>query len=135
MVAAAPAPREVAGDAPPEGGLRGLLGAAIDTLRTRLDLAAVEVEIVLRTLVHIVVWAVAAACCVLFAMFFGVTAVILALWDTHRMVALLAGSLVFVGLAVVCGWVAARTLRTQPGMLEGTLEQLKEDRHHDGGAP
>ena len=134
MAAAAPAPREAAGDTPPEG-LRGLVGAGIDALRTRLDLAAVELEIVLRTLLRVLVWAVGAVCCVLLALFFGVTAVIMALWDTHRMLALLGGSLVFVALAALFGWRAARALRTQPGMLEGTLELLKEDRHRGGGSP
>jgi uncharacterized membrane protein YqjE len=134
MAATAPAPREAAVDSPPEG-LRGLLAAGIDALRTRLDLAAVELEIVLRTLVRVLVWAVGAVCCVLLALFFGVTALIMALWDTHRMLALLGGSLVFVALAAICGWLAARTLRTQPGMLEGTLEQLREDRHRTGGSP
>ena len=134
MAAAAPAPREAAGDTPPEG-LRGLFSAGIEALRTRLDLAAVELEIVLRTLLRVLVWAVGAICCVLLALFFGVTAAILALWDTHRMLGLLGGSLVFIVLAALFGWLAARALRRQPGMLEGTLGQLKEDRHHGGGAP
>jgi uncharacterized membrane protein YqjE len=134
MAAAAPAPREAAGDSPTEG-LRGLLGAGIEALRTRLDLAAVELEIVLRTLLRVLVWAVGAVCCVLLALFFGVTAVILSLWDTHRMLALLGGSAVFIALAALFGALAARTLRRQRGMLEDSLEQLKEDQHHGGGSP
>jgi uncharacterized membrane protein YqjE len=134
MAAAAPAPREAAGDTPAEG-LRGLFSAGIEALRTRFDLAAVELEIVLRTLLRVLVWAVGAICCVLLALFFGVTAAILALWDTHRMLGLLGGSLVFIALAALFGWLAARALRRQPGVLEGTLGQVKEDRQDGGGAP
>jgi hypothetical protein len=51
------------------------------------------------------------------------------------MLALLGGSGAFVALAVTCGWLGARTLRNHPGMLEGSLQQLREDQRRAGGAP
>jgi uncharacterized membrane protein YqjE len=107
--------------------LRDLLTTALDAFRTRLDLAAVELEIHLLALARMLVWAVAAIVCGLLAVAFSVTALIAALWDTHRSLGLLAGSVVFVGLAVLFGIVGARAFRGQPGILSGSLEQLDED--------
>ena len=113
--------------------LRGLIAAAIETLRTRVDLAATEFEIHLLTLVRVLVWAFGALTCILVALAFAVTALVVALWDTHRMLALLGGCGTFIALAVLFGWIGARTLRGKPGMLEGTLQQLRQDQRSAGG--
>jgi uncharacterized membrane protein YqjE len=107
--------------------LGGLLGAAFDALRTRLDLAAVELEIHLLSLVRVLVWLMAAVACALLAVAFAVTALIVALWDTHRTLGLIGGTVAFLALAGVCGALGARTLRRQPGVLDGSLQQLRED--------
>ena len=107
--------------------LRDLLTTALDAFRTRLDLAAVELEIHLLGLMRMLVWAVAAIVCGLLAIAFSVTALIAALWDTHRSLGLLGGSLLFIALAVLFGIVGARAFRGQPGILAGSLEQLEED--------
>ena len=125
-------PQPTAGEAPPHP-LRGLLAAALESLRTRLDLAAVEIEMHLLALVRMLVWAFGAVACVLLALTFALTALVVSLWDTHRMVALLAGSVVFVGLAVLFGWLGARAIRSGPGLLAGSLQQLQEDQRRTGG--
>jgi uncharacterized membrane protein YqjE len=120
----------------PRRALRSLLAAVLDALHTRLDLAAVELELHLRALIRMLVCAAAAALCALLGLAFGMTAIVVALWDTHRMPALIGGSLVFAALAVVFGYFGMRTLRLQPGVLEGSLEQLQEDaRRTQGPAP
>jgi uncharacterized membrane protein YqjE len=124
---AGPAPAE---HAPP---LRGLLAAGLDALRTRLDLAAVELEIHLLTLMRMLVCVVGAVACALLAFAFGVTAMIVALWDTHRMLGLLIGVAVFVVGALAFGYVGARTLRARPGFFEGSLAELREDQRRAGG--
>jgi uncharacterized membrane protein YqjE len=115
--------------------LRGLFAAAIDTLRTRLNLAAVEFEIYLLALIRTLVWAIGAIACVLTALAFALTALVVSLWDTHRMLALLGGSGAFVALAVLFGWLGTRALRVSPPMFEGSLQQLREDQRRAGGAP
>jgi uncharacterized membrane protein YqjE len=109
------------------GAIRGLLGAGLDALKTRLDLAAVEVELYLLRVVQMLVWAVAALACALLALVFGLVTIVVALWDTHRMLGLLGGTLVFLVLAVVFGSIGARTFRSRPNMLEGTVQQLEQD--------
>ncbi|HKD54916.1 MAG TPA: phage holin family protein [Steroidobacteraceae bacterium] len=135
MDAPAPPP-DVEATRDPRRALRGLFGVIIETLQTRLDLAAVELEMHLRALLRLLVWAAGAVLCALLGLAFGVTAIVMAMWNTHRMLALLGGFVVFVGLAVLFGYLGMRTLRLQPGVLEGSLEQLQEDtRRAQGPAP
>jgi uncharacterized membrane protein YqjE len=118
--------------APP---VRGLLAAGIEALRTRLDLAAVELEIHLLLLARTLAWILGAVACVLLALAFGITALIVALWDSHRLLGLLCGSLVFVVLAGILGYLGMRSLRNRPGPLDGSLAQLAEDERRVEGSP
>jgi uncharacterized membrane protein YqjE len=120
-------------DQPMQSALAGLLGAGLEALRTRLDLAAVELEIHLLALLRVLVCLIGAVACALLALAFLLTTLIVALWDTHRTLALLGGTLVFLGLAVLFGALGARTLRNQPRVLEGSLQQLREDQRRAGG--
>jgi len=113
----------------------GLMAGLIAALRTRLDLAAVELEIHLLLLVRLLAWLIGAVACALLALAFGVTALIAALWDTHRTLALLCGSGLFVLLAALLGYLGIRSLRRTGGPLAGSLEQLAEDERRVGGAP
>jgi uncharacterized membrane protein YqjE len=119
--------------APPSA--RGLLAAGIEALRTRVDLAAVELEIHLLLLARTLAWILGAIACVLLALAFGVIALIVALWDSHRMLGLLGGSALFVVLAAVLGYAGVRSLRNRPGPLDGSLAQLAADQRSVGGSP
>ena len=126
-------PAENAGaDQPLRSALGGLLGAGLDAVRTRLDLAAVELEIHLLALLRVLVCLIGALACALLALAFVLTTLLVALWDTYRTVALLGATLVFLGLAVLFGALGARTLRNQPRVLQGSLQQLCEDQRRAG---
>jgi len=126
-------PGTPAAEEPPQA-LRGIVALFIESLRTRLDLAAVEFEIYLRAVLRALLWAVSAVACALLALAFGITAFIVALWDTHRTLGLVCGFVLFVGLAVLFSWLGVRTVRRQPSVLEGSLQQLQEDQRKAGGA-
>jgi uncharacterized membrane protein YqjE len=112
----------------PEGApLPGLLASAFEALRTRLELAGVELEIHLIGLARALLWALAAILCTLLALAFGVVALIAAVWDSHRVLGLLAGGLTFLLLAGACGFVGARTFYRRPGILDDSLAQLDRD--------
>ena len=130
----APAPRPEATpstDAP--GTVRGLIAALLEALHTRLELAGVELEIHLRALLRSLIWAVGAMACAMLGLAFAVLALIAALWSTHRMLALLGGTLIFIVLAAIFGYLGARALRIRPDVLEGSLEQLAEDERRARG--
>jgi uncharacterized membrane protein YqjE len=113
--------------------LRGLIAALLDALRTRLDLAAVEFELHLLGLMRLLLWAVGALACVMLGLLFALVALVAALWDTHRMLALLGGSGLFLGAGVLLGYLGMRSLRSQRGILDGSLQQLAEDQRRAGG--
>jgi len=117
------------------GALRGLFATGLDTLRTRLDLAAVEVELYLIRVVQRMLWAVAALACALLGLVFGLVSIVVALWDSHRMLGLLGGTGLFLALAVIFGLVGARTFRGRPNVLDGTLQQLDHDQRSARGVP
>lgn len=114
--------------------LQGLLAGALAALRTRLELAGVELEIHLINLARTLIWAVAAILCALLSLAFGIVALIAALWDSHRVLGLLAGGLTFALLCVACAYVGARIFRRGRGILDGSLEQLDRDQRK-AGAP
>jgi uncharacterized membrane protein YqjE len=120
--------------AEPAGVFRGLIATVIAAARTRLDLAAVETEIFLLRTVQMLLWALAAVACGLLALVFAIVALIAALWDSHRMLGVLGGAGLFVVLAGVFGYIAARTFKAKP-ILEGTLQQLETDEKHVSGNP
>jgi uncharacterized membrane protein YqjE len=128
-------PGDESAAAEPPHAVRGLFAALVEALRTRLDLATVELEIHLRGLLRLLIWAVGAIACAMLALAFAVTALVVALWGTHRMLALLGGSLVFVALTLLFGWLSVRALRREPQLLEGSLDQLQEDQRRAGGVP
>ena len=134
MDAPAPLPEASESTSAP-GTVRGLFAALLDALQTRLELAEVELEIHLRALLRSLIFAVSAVACALLGLAFAVMALIAAFWNTHRMLALLGGTLLFIALAAIFGYLGMRALRDQPGMLEGSLEQLAEDERRARGGP
>lgn len=119
----------------PTGVFRGLFVSAVEAVRTRLDLAAVEAEIFVLRAIQLLLWALAAVACGLLALAFAVVAVVAALWDSHRMAGVLGGALLFIVLAAVFAFIASRTFRERPHLLDGTLAQLETDQHKAGGTP
>ncbi len=111
------------------------MATLVEALRTRLDLAAVELEIHALLLVRLLAWVLGAIACVLLGLAFAVTALIVALWNTHRMLGLLGACLVFFVLAGVLAYLGLRTVRGRGGPLEASLEQLSEDERRLGGLP
>jgi uncharacterized membrane protein YqjE len=116
------------------GLVRGLLAAILDSVKTRLDLAAVEAEIYLVYVAQLLLWGFAAVACALLALVFALTAVVIAVWTTHRMAGLVGSMVVLLVLAVICGMVGARIFRARPPLLAGTLGQFEHDQRRVGGA-
>lgn len=116
------------------GLIRGFLGLILDALKTRLDLAAVEAEIYLAYVAQLLLWGFAAVACALLALVFALTAVVIAVWQTHRMAGLLGSMAVLLLLAIVCGLVGARIFRARPPLLAGTLGQFEHDQRRVSGS-
>lgn len=127
--------QEAAGAPRGPGLVRGLLATLLDSIKTRLDLAAVEAEIYLVYVAQLLLWGFAAVACALLAIVFALTAVIIAVWQTHRMAGLVGSMVVLLILAVTCGIVGARIFRARPPLLAGTLGQFEHDQRRVAGGP
>ena len=117
------------------GLIRGLLAAILDSIKTRVDLAAVEAEIYLVYVAQLLLWGFAAVACALLAVVFALTAIVIAMWQTHRMVGLVGSMVVLLLLAVICGLVGAHIFRKRPPLLAGALGQFEHDQRRMAGGP
>jgi uncharacterized membrane protein YqjE len=129
-------PHGAADEANARGGpglIRGLLAAIMDSVKTRVDLAAVEAEIYLVYVAQLLLWGFAAVACALLAIVFALTAVVITVWSTHRIAGLVGSMAVLLILAVICGYVGARIFRGRPPLLSGTLGQFEHDHRRVAG--
>lgn len=115
------------------GLIRGLLAAVLDSVKTRVDLAAVEAEIYLVYVAQLLLWGFAAVACALLAIVFALTALVITVWDTHRIAGLIGSMAVLLILAGTCGLVGARIFRGRPPLLAGTLGQFEHDQRRVAG--
>jgi uncharacterized membrane protein YqjE len=132
----APRPDEPGAEARGPGGpglIRGLLAAIMDSFKTRVDLAAVEAEIYLVYVAQLLLWGFAAVACALLAIVFALTAVIIAVWQTHRLAGLVGSMVALLVLAAICGFIGARIFRARPPLLAGTLGQFEHDHRRVAG--
>jgi len=132
MDAPAPLP-EAAPSTEARGTVREFIAALLEALHTRLELAGIELEIHLRALVRSLIWALSAVACAMLAVACGLIALIVALWNSHRMLGLIGAMVVFIALAAIFGYQGARALRIHPDVLEGSLEQLAQDERRARG--
>jgi len=116
---------------PPEAGLFATLRRALATLlelaRTRLELVTVEIEEQIEHAASVLLWSIA-------AIFFGSLAVlvlaltvVIAFWDTHRLLAATAVTAVLAALSLIAVLVVRMRLRRRPRLLAATLAELKRD--------
>lgn len=115
----------------PRSGVTGpvrRLGASLLALgRIRLELFAIEVQEEKERIAALLFWAVLSALLAGFGLVFVALALTVALWETHRLVALGAGALVFIALAVF-GALRLRHLVGSGSMLFKTsITELRED--------
>lgn len=116
---------------PPTGGLRRALargGAALlGIARTRIELAAVEFrEERERTLTRFVLAGVAVVF-LAFAVLLASVLVVVLFWDTHRVLALAAVTLVHTAIGVVAVLRLKADMRAAPAPFSATLAELKRD--------
>jgi uncharacterized membrane protein YqjE len=114
----------------------GRIGAnLLAMLRTRLELAALELQEETQRLFGYLAWGVVAA-------FFGVVAVLLAIlfvlvlfWDTHRLLAVGGMTLLFALGSVLAFFKVRGDLTNRPALMAATLAELRKDTQAVKGEP
>lgn len=107
--------------------LRQLLAAALDIGRVRLQLASNELEEARLRLVELLVYGLLASLFLVLSLVLAAVLLAVVFWDSHRQLALLAESLVFLAAALGLGLRARARARASPAILETTLNELRRD--------
>lgn len=123
----------------PDAGLIASLkragATAIELARTRLELVSVEIEEQIECAAQILLWGAAAIYFASLALLLLALTIVIACWDTHR---LLAASLVTGAFALTAAGAALAVrarLRQRPRFLSATSAELKTDAEALGGPP
>jgi uncharacterized membrane protein YqjE len=110
---------------PRDQGVFSLLGSMA---RTRVELAALELEDQVRITAGALMLSVAALVLGLVAFTFLGVAVIAIFWDTHRVWATIGTTLAYLSLAALLIAVARARWRSRPPAFAATLHELDKDR-------
>jgi len=96
---------------------------------TRTRLAATEVEEQAVRLVEILIWLVAALFFLGIAVMFAALLVVLAYWDSNRLLAAGLLSALFIAIGAGAALFARRLLRERPKLFAATIAELERDRN------
>jgi uncharacterized membrane protein YqjE len=109
--------------------LRRAAGTLVALAHTRLELLSTEIEEQGERIVSILLWGVAAVFLSASALLLCALALVVAFWDTHRVLVAggLALALVLIAVAAIAGFVSRA--RARPQLFRATLGELAKD--HD----
>jgi uncharacterized membrane protein YqjE len=105
-----------------------LAATLIGIAHTRLELLTTELQEEIQRAAHVLLWAALALLAGMLAMFLGALTIILYFWETHRVLAALIITGVFVAVAVIAIGVLFSKLHGKPPILDATLNELARDR-------
>lgn len=99
----------------------------LDLARTRLELAAIELQEGARHMLGYLAWAVAAAVLGLYALGLVILFVLVLFWDTHRLAAVGGMAVLFILGTLFAVSKLRAGLAARPPMLPATLAELRKD--------
>jgi uncharacterized membrane protein YqjE len=121
--------------AAPDGPIRGLLhslqrllATALAIAHTRLELLTTELQQEIHRAAEILVWTVVALIAAGIGLFLLALVTVFVFWDTHRVLASVGVTAVFLFIAAVAGLVVLAKIRGKPRLLDATLAELQKDR-------
>ena len=104
-----------------------IAGTLMAIVRTRIELAAVEMEEQSLRLLGYLALSLLALLCLGLAIVLGTFLIIVLFWDTHRVAAIVATAGVYAALAAAIGFGVRSSFRHQPKLLSFTLAELGKD--------
>ena len=125
---------ESAGDAPAGLGLfaslRRLFTTLVELVHARLDLVGIELQLEVQRAASLLLWAFAGLVCGFVALVLLAVTVLIAFWDTHRLLAAGCITAVFALASLGMALHVRHRVRTRPRVFGATLAELQ----HDGSA-
>ena len=128
------------GAKPPQGqplgmfdSLRQLLVTLAGIAQTRIELLGTEVEEQVARLTAMLLWSIVSLFLAFTTMVLIAVAVLVAFWDTNRILVAVLLAVGFAALALIA-WLRVRAVaRGRPHLFQATLEELAKDRDRLGG--
>lgn len=104
------------------------LGASLLTQgRIRLELLAIEAQEEKERIAHLLLWAVLAALLAGFGVLTALMLVVVALWDSHPLMALAVSTVVLAAAAAFAVMKVKALVSLPPSLFQSSLSELKED--------
>jgi len=108
--------------------LRRLARTLAETLRSRAELFSLELQRERGRLLRLVLFAVGALVCLLFAAITGTIFIIAAFWESHRLLTIGLLTLGYITIAVLLVLAARKEAERAAHPFSSTIEQLRKDR-------
>lgn len=107
--------------------LRRLLTTLIELVHSRLDLVGIELQLEVQRATNLLLWAFAAIVCGIVALVLLAATVLIAFWDTHRLLAAGCITAAFALTSLGMALLVRHRLRTRPRLFGATLDELQHD--------
>lgn len=112
--------------------LKGLAASLITIVHTRIDLLSVDLEEERERLLSVLVLMLVALFCLGVGVLLLAILVAIALWDSHRLLALGGLTGIFLAGGAVAFGIARHKLKTKPKLFAASLAELSKDRQQLG---
>jgi uncharacterized membrane protein YqjE len=107
--------------------LRRLGSALLTTGRIRLELLAIEAQEEKERVAHLLLWAVLAALLAGFAVLMGLMLIVVALWDSHPLLALAGATLALTAAAAFAVLQVKGLVALPPSLFRSSIAELRRD--------
>jgi uncharacterized membrane protein YqjE len=104
-----------------------MLATLIELVHARLELVGVELQLEVQRATSLLLWAFAAIVCGIVTVVLLAVTVLIAFWDTHRLLAAGCITTVFAFSSIGMALYVRRRLHSRPHLFGSTLEELKRD--------
>lgn len=107
--------------------LKTLTGTLIAIVYTRLELLSTDLEEERERLAILLILMLVALFCIGVGIILAVLLIVVAFWDTHRLLVLGGFTGLFMAGGLSASWLALHKLRTKPRLFAATLAELYQD--------
>jgi len=107
--------------------LKTLTGTLIAIVYTRLELLSTDLEEERERLAILLILMLVALFCIGVGIILAVLLIVVAFWDTHRLLVLGGFTGLFLAGGLSASWLALHKLRTKPRLFAATLAELYQD--------
>jgi uncharacterized membrane protein YqjE len=107
--------------------LRRMLTTLVELVHSRLDLVGIELQLEVQRATSLLLWAFSAIVCGIIALVLFAVTVLIAFWDTHRVLAAVCITAAFALAALGMALYVRHRVRTRPRLFGATLDELQHD--------